>query len=540
MTQAGKLSGNMLSVTELIEQSEWFNGEWYATRYPDVSLSGLAPNVHYLMVGEALGRQAGPHFDAGYYRQCNPDVAKAGVSPLLHFIQSGQKEGRVHYRSVARECETALWKQESVEQKIQRLSTLLTSEDKWEASYAGWALARWYAWQGEWQRCANAIAVCHAYPSLPPTSPATYLLQVEALTNTGQWVRAYQQWQVLCDDFPGYLDAHLAMANLLVAQAQAAVGNPEAFRLNDCFRLDRINALYRQAGLTELSVQSSATLLTLDSISNVPNQPRTVKADAEILVSVIMPVYNAAPFLATALQSLAAQTLTAFEVIMVDDASSDDSRAIAEQFQRQDPRFKLYCQPHNQGAYAARNLGLTHASGCYITVHDSDDWSHPQKLQIQVEVLKANPAWKACCSDMVRCTTQMVFGRWRIAEQGGWIYRNTSSLMVRREVVDTLGYWDRVRCSADTEYIHRIWAAFGHHSFGEVLPGVPLALCREQPASLSQAGPTHLITQFKGVRFDYMQAAGKWHARARAPHELYLPDLPKTRPFESPALNLPG
>lgn len=140
---------------------------------------------------------------------------------------------------------------------------------------------------------------------------------------------------------------------------------------------------------------------------------------------------------------------------------------------------------------------------------------------------------------MVRCTTALRFGRWRIDEIDGWTYRNTSSLMMRDEVVNTLGYWDRVRCTADTEYLHRIWAAYGQKAFGEVLPGVPLALCRDEPTSLSQAGPTHLVTQFKGVRFDYMAAAEKWHASARQPSDLYLPERPKIRPFESPALNLP-
>jgi len=525
-----------------IEKSEWFDAEWYTARYPDVSLSGLSPVDHYLNIGEALGRQSGPYFDAGYYLHYNPDVAKAGISPLLHFIRYGQQEGRVYFRSIARECENALWKRESVDQCVQQLTTLLKSDNKREASYAGWALARWYAWHGEWHPCAKAMEVCQFHPSLVPTSPATHLLYMEALTNTGQWIKAYQVWLALRRDYPNYLDAHLGLANLLAAQAKVITGSHEAARLNESLRLESINTLYRQVGLTELSVTSITSPLTLETIGRLPTKSMATVEGAKIHidVSVIVPVFNAGAYLATTLQSLAAQTLSTIEVIMIDDASTDDSRSIAEQFQQQDPRFKLFCQPVNQGAYAARNLGLSKVRGRYVTVHDSDDWSHPQKLQLQADGLEANPTWKACTSDMVRCTTDMIFGRWRIAEHGGWVYRNTSSLMMRREVVDTLGYWDRVRCSADTEYLHRILAAYGQESLGLVLPGVPLALCRDQPTSLSQAGPTHLVTQFKGVRYDYMQAAGEWHARARTPNDLYLSDAPKTRPFESPALNLPG
>lgn len=523
---------------DLISGSRWFDAQWYTQRYPDVALSGLAPAAHYLRIGEPLGRQASLHFDAQYYRYLYPDVAASGQSPLVHFIQNGEQEGRVSYRSAARELETQLWQRDQINRCLEALNTLINGENAWEASYAGWALARWYAWQGEWPRCLSAIEVCSAHVSLPPYTPATQLLHIEALSRNGQFAAAYTRWQALRDAHPNYLDAHLALANILDAQgACLPTEHTQARCLQDTLRLERLNALYQQANIAPLVWQQPTLPLSLDAL--VPKRIASHPLVAAPQVSVVLPVFNAEAFLATALQSLVKQTLTSLEVLVVDDASTDGSLAVAKAFAAQDKRVKVIQQHENQGAYAARNRGLKEAQGQLITVHDSDDWSHPEKLARQAAALAENPAWMVCSSDMVRCTTNLHFGRWRIAEVGGWTYRNTSSLMMRREVVQTLGYWDRVRCTADTEYLHRIWAAYGKQAFGEVLPGVPLSLCRDEPTSLSQAGPTHLVTQFKGVRYDYMAAAHEWHASAREPRDLYLPDHPKTRPFESPALNLP-
>jgi CDP-glycerol glycerophosphotransferase len=89
-------------------------------------------------------------------------------------------------------------------------------------------------------------------------------------------------------------------------------------------------------------------------------------------VSVVVPVYNVAPYLEACLTSLARQTLADLEVVMVDDGSTDGSPAIAERFARQDARFQLVRQA-NAGLGAARNTGAAHASGEFLAFVDSDD-----------------------------------------------------------------------------------------------------------------------------------------------------------------------
>lgn len=103
-----------------------------------------------------------------------------------------------------------------------------------------------------------------------------------------------------------------------------------------------------------------------------------------------MPVYNAVTTCEYALESLAAQTHEDFEVIAVDDGSEDGSRALLQRRARRDPRFRVDAAPH-QGLVPALNRGLALCTGQYVARMDADDWSHPERLQRQHELLRARP-----------------------------------------------------------------------------------------------------------------------------------------------------
>ena len=91
-----------------------------------------------------------------------------------------------------------------------------------------------------------------------------------------------------------------------------------------------------------------------------------------VKVSVILPVYNVAPYLDETFQSLIHQSLRDIEIIAVNDGSKDDSESIIRKYQQQDSRIRLFSQ-ENKGQSAARNLALQHAIGQYIYMMDSDD-----------------------------------------------------------------------------------------------------------------------------------------------------------------------
>ncbi len=104
------------------------------------------------------------------------------------------------------------------------------------------------------------------------------------------------------------------------------------------------------------------------------------------LVSVIIPVYNGASYLAAAIESVFAQTYTPIEIIVVDDGSTDGSAIIAGAF----PKVHLLTQP-NRGVADARNAGLAAAQGELIAFLDHDDLWLPEKLRVQVARHLAEP-----------------------------------------------------------------------------------------------------------------------------------------------------
>lgn len=114
------------------------------------------------------------------------------------------------------------------------------------------------------------------------------------------------------------------------------------------------------------------------------------------LISVIVPVYNVADYLEQCLDSILNQTYKEFEVILVDDGSSDTSYSICSEYVKKDSRIRLYRQ-ENKGLSAARNAGLELCRGGYITFIDSDDFVSPEYLQGMIENLKQADADIAIC-----------------------------------------------------------------------------------------------------------------------------------------------
>lgn len=102
------------------------------------------------------------------------------------------------------------------------------------------------------------------------------------------------------------------------------------------------------------------------------------------LVSVIMPAYNAEKTIEMSLRSIMNQSFRDLEIIVVDDGSTDRTGEIASMLAKEDERIRLIARPENAGCYAARNLGLQHCTGKYITFHDADDISLKGRLHRQL------------------------------------------------------------------------------------------------------------------------------------------------------------
>jgi glycosyltransferase involved in cell wall biosynthesis/LmbE family N-acetylglucosaminyl deacetylase len=162
------------------------------------------------------------------------------------------------------------------------------------------------------------------------------------------------------------------------------------------------------------------------------------------LVTITMSVFNGQDTVAAAIDSMIAQSYQNWQLIAIDDASTDDSYKILCAYQDRDPRVKAYRNSINRGTYWNRNRAIVMGEGEFITNLDCDDQYFPDKLAVQVANI-GNAG--ACVCHYIR-------------DVGGIINLSSNTMLFKREVIDTLGYFDSVRYDADTEYLRRLSICF--------------------------------------------------------------------------------
>jgi teichuronic acid biosynthesis glycosyltransferase TuaG len=120
-----------------------------------------------------------------------------------------------------------------------------------------------------------------------------------------------------------------------------------------------------------------------------------------ITVSVVIPSFNSAKFILSALRSALNQTYKSIEVLVIDDCSTDNTVAIVQNYAMYDPRVRIITSAENSGTPAhPRNLGVRHAKGEWVAFLDADDIWHPQKIEMQMELLNE--------SGFLMCSTSMI------------------------------------------------------------------------------------------------------------------------------------
>ncbi len=249
------------------------------------------------------------------------------------------------------------------------------------------------------------------------------------------------------------------------------------------------------------------------------------------LVTVIVSTYNPGPELITSMSSLLNQSWKNLEILLVDDFSED--RTYIEIAVSMDNRIRLIRQEKNQGTYAARNAAMDEASGEFITFQDSDDWSHPRRIEEQVLPFMSNEDVKATYAKAVRLTKDLLFTG---ADGVPWREMNASSLMFRYSVFKDLGYFDSVRKGADSEYYYRIRSYYQKPS-----NSTPIKLCSESFLSIVRLGSQSLSRSeirtnwMHPARIHYRNAFHEWHKSClRAELVPYMPAVLTSRKFPCP------
>ena len=165
-------------------------------------------------------------------------------------------------------------------------------------------------------------------------------------------------------------------------------------------------------------------------------------------VSVIIPTYNRLPLLKEAVESVLTQDFEDLELIVVDDGSTDGT---GEEMERYSGRVKLLQHSENKGVSAARNKGILHAKGKYLSFLDSDDLWVKGKLKILVAFLDDNPQYPLCYTDEIWIRKgKRVNPKLKHAKYSGWIFErclplctiSPSSVMIRKALFSKVGLFD--------------------------------------------------------------------------------------------------
>lgn len=173
------------------------------------------------------------------------------------------------------------------------------------------------------------------------------------------------------------------------------------------------------------------------------------------LVSVIIAAYNAETFISETLDSIQAQTYPHFEVIVVDDGSSDRTAKIVRSYSEKDARFQLI-QQENSGVAASRNLAIQHSSGKYIAPIDADDIWYPKRLEKHVRCLEAADdsfglvySWSMYLTESGSIRAYSPFGQLGAVEGNVLailvfynFLDNASTAMFRRTCIDAVGNYN--------------------------------------------------------------------------------------------------
>jgi hypothetical protein len=228
------------------------------------------------------------------------------------------------------------------------------------------------------------------------------------------------------------------------------------------------------------------------------------------LVSVVLPVYNGVFCLKEAIQSILDQTYTHFEIIVIDDGSTDNSADIVLTFV--DPRVRLFSQK-NQGLAATLNKGITLAEGAYVARQDQDDVSLPNRFSRQIEFLSANPdygmvgTWasiwdgKKPTNRAHRHPTDDLTLKFSLLFDNPFVH---SSMMIRRAILEEVGgYCTDVNRQPPEDY--ELWSRIARKSKVANIPEI-LHVYREIPQSMSRNGNNPFLKHLLKINTENLAA----------------------------------
>jgi glycosyltransferase involved in cell wall biosynthesis len=223
-------------------------------------------------------------------------------------------------------------------------------------------------------------------------------------------------------------------------------------------------------------------------------------------VSVVIPTYNREKVISTALESVLAQTYTDYEIIVLDDGSTDNTRDLIRSYADRQVR---YFYQDNKGIAGARNAGIRACSGAYIAFLDSDDYWLPGKLEQQMALFGRHPEYgpvASCCASVrydgsFRATNRSGTSGRVLRELFKKNYIRTSAAVVTRQCLDTVGLFDEsLKECEEYDLWLRIAAEYPIGFINE-----PLAVYVDNPAGVSTDSLIGRLYRLQVLEKDYLQ-----------------------------------
>ncbi|SOC06916.1 glycosyltransferase family 2 protein [Rhodobacter maris] len=493
-----------------------FDATWYGARHADVLRSGLSAEEHFRRIGWALGRDPGPGFSVRFYQSVHADVMAAEMDPLRHYLASGWREGRLTTPPACGMVREDALTQVSRLRQLMETGGLTAGPCAALTHHAGQTGAPAVA-------AAEALGFWHLHSGAPDQALHWFSRALALAPGAAQRLRL-DPLRIIAAQEAGERAQARALAEAAPENAARALAETRLAE-TDTARLACLNRAFMQAGLAPARL-AEGPMPAFDRL----DATAPVAETGGPCVSVLLAARNAEATLPAALRSLCRQSWQALEILVIDDASTDGTAAVAARAAAADPRIRLLSLPQNLGAYGARNAGLAVAQGAFITLHDADDWAHPERISRQMRFLCATAGHAGVMSLQARLRPDLGLSRW--TGTGEMLFENLPSLLLPTALLrQVLGGWDRVKVSADSELLRRLRHLFGPGAVA-TLPDGPLALQRDDGRNATADSATGMGWFYYGARREYYEAQLWHHRQARC---LRYPPEGTARPFPAPA-----
>ena len=172
------------------------------------------------------------------------------------------------------------------------------------------------------------------------------------------------------------------------------------------------------------------------------------------MISIITPIYNGQAFLKETIETVLNQSYSNWELLLIDDGSTDNSKAICETYCKKDNRIKYHYKP-NGGQASARNLGINKAKGEWIALLDADDLWHPTKLEKQIKTTELYPEVTLCFTNTLAFEKNIdnilyTNDKYEYGLLSKEFFKNlyigsyisNSSLLIKKEIIKDIGGFD--------------------------------------------------------------------------------------------------